>query len=138
MYIILMATRTEIKATVQSRDNRELALTEAKLIKVEYDKPERTKNALRIFGLLIAATFVSIFIPILHFILVPALFVCSFVFAIDKMGEKIRSEGGTGECTACHQEFKVQAGKWSEKFTNNCNLCGADLELKIGISNESQ
>jgi len=131
MYIILMATRTEIKVSVQSRDNRELPSTESKIIKVEWDKPERTRNALRTFGLLITFTFASVFIPILHFVLVPTLFITSFVLAMDKMGEKMRSEGGKGECPKCHKEFNVQPSKWGVKITNNCDHCHEDLEMVL-------
>jgi hypothetical protein len=126
-----MATRTEIKVSVQSRDNRELTATSATITKVEWDKTERTKNAFRTFGLLIAFTFASIFIPILHFVLVPTLFIASFVFGMDKYGEKVRSEGGTGECPKCHEQFKVQASKWGVKITNNCEHCHEDLEMVI-------
>ncbi len=126
-----MATRKEIKISVQSRDNRELPPTNAKVTKVEWDKPERTKNALRIFGALIAATFLSVFIPILHFFLVPVLLITSFVMAIDKMGENLKNEGGLGECPKCHQEFNVQPSKWGIRITNNCDHCHEDLEMQL-------
>jgi len=134
MYISLMATRTEIKISVQSRDNREIPNTSATVIKVEWDKTERTKNAARLFLIMIASTFVSIFIPILHFILVPSLFIASFVFALDKMSEKFRNEGGKGECPKCHQEFAVQPSKWGIRITNNCNHCHEDLEMFLPAS----
>ena len=124
-----MATRTEIKLAVQSRDNRDLPTTQATITKVEFDKPERTKNALRTFGMMFAATFASVFIPILHFILVPTLFISSFVLAMAKMGEKVRSEGGTGECPKCHQPFKVQPSKWGVRITNCCDSCPEELEM---------
>ena len=126
-----MATRSEIKISVQSRDNRSLPPTSAKVTKVEWVKTERTQNAIKTFGILIALTFASIFIPILHFFLVPTLLITSFVLALDKLGEKNRSEGGKGECPQCHQEFNVQPSKWAVRITNNCNLCHEDLEMFI-------
>jgi hypothetical protein len=128
-----MANRSSVLITVASRDNRELPLTQATIIRVDWDKPERTKNALKTFGFLFTLSFVSIFIPILHFILVPTLFIGSFVFAMDKFQETTRNEGGSGECPKCHQKFVVQPSKWVMRFTHNCNLCHEDLEMKIPI-----
>ena len=128
-----MANRTPVTITVASRDNRELPLTQATITQVEWDKSERTQNAFQTFGILITLSFVSIFIPILHFVLVPTLFIGSFVFAMDKFGEIKRSEGGTGECPKCHQEFKVQPSKWIQRFTQNCDHCHEDLEMHISI-----
>ena len=126
-----MAIRSEFKLAVQSRDNRELPSTIATITKVEWDKSERTKNALRTFGVMIALTFASIFIPGLHFILVPTLFIASFVLAMDKMGEKYRSEGGAGECPKCHHTFKVQPSKWQPRITNCCDHCPEELEMLL-------
>ena len=124
-----MATRTEIKLLVQSRDHRDLPTTHASITKVVWDSPERTKNALRTLGMMLTFTFLSIFIPLLHFILVPTLFIASFVLAMDKFGEKVRNEGGTGECPKCHQTFKVQPSKWGTRITNVCDHCPEDLEM---------
>ena len=132
-----MATRSEIKLTVQSRDNRDLPVTQATITKVEWDKPERMKNAFRTLGMMLAFTFAAIFIPILHFFLVPVLFIASFVLAMDKFGEKTRNEGGTGECPKCHQTFKVQPSKWGTRITNSCDSCPEELEMILPPENNS-
>lgn len=128
-----MATRSEIKLSVQSRDNRDLPVTHATITKVEWDRPERMKNALRTFGMMFAFTFASVFIPILHFILVPALFIASFVLAMNKFGEKVRSEGGTGECPKCYKTFKVQPSQWGTRITNSCDSCPEELEMILPL-----
>lgn len=127
-----MATRTEVKVPVYSRNNRDLAPTSATLKQVAWDKPDRTRNALRTLGIWLLACFVSVFIPILHWILVPALLVAAFVLAMDKFGETLRNEGGSGECPKCHGTFHIQASKWREKQTENCDQCHDDLELQLG------
>ncbi len=129
-----MATRSEATMTIHSRDNRELPPTQGKIIRVIWDKAERTRNALRTLGTWLTFTFAAVFIPILHWVLVPTLFVASFVLALDKLNETMRSEGGTGECPKCHQTFKVQASKWATRVTNNCDHCHEDLELTSNYS----
>ena len=126
-----MATRTEIKISVQSRDNRELPPTSAKVTKVDWDKSERTSNAIKKFGFLIGLTFASIFVHLLHFILVPAFLISSFVFGYDKLKEISSNEGGKGECPKCHLEFNVQPSKWGIRITNNCDHCHEDLEMYL-------
>lgn len=126
-----MATRTEIPVKVQSRDNRSLPETTAILNKVEWIRSERLKNAIKTFGLLFLFAFLSIFVPILHFFLVPALFISSFVFGIEKWQETVRNGGGEGECPKCHGVFRVQSSRWKERITNHCDHCHEDLEIRI-------
>ena len=66
-----MAIRTEISAYVQSRDNRDLPETQAKLTRIQWEKPDQMKNALQTFGLWFAFTFAAIFVPIIHWVAVP-------------------------------------------------------------------
>lgn len=129
-----MATRKEISATVQSRDNRELAATQAKVTQVVWDKTDRSKNAMRTLGMWLLFTFVSVFIPFAHWILVPSLLVASFVLALEKLNEASRSEGGTGECPKCHQSFRIQPSKWSSRLTDNCEHCQTDVEMTFSQS----
>ena len=128
-----MATRKQVEMVVTSRDNRELPKTRGTVTQVFWDKAERSKNAVRTLGTFLLATFVSIFIPILHWILVPGLLVTSFVLALDKLNETERSEGGTAECPKCHKEFAVQGSKGLARISNNCQHCGEDLELTQAI-----
>lgn len=131
-----MSVNHEYIILVSSRDNRELTPTNATITRIDFDKSERIKNALKTFGFLITMAFISIFVPILHFVLVPAFFLGSFIFAMDKFGEKTRNKGGQGECPKCHQYFKVQPSKWVPRITNNCDHCHEDLEMLLPVSDE--
>ena len=126
-----MAIRIKIKMVVHSRNNRDLPPTQGSLTQVTWDKVERTRNAFRTLGLWLVFTFIAIFIPILHWVLVPGLLITSFVLALDKMNEVSRNEGGTGECPKCHQTFTVQTSNWTGRTTENCDHCHEDLELTI-------
>jgi hypothetical protein len=126
-----MSTCTEITIPVASRDNRELPMTIATITKIHFNKKERTQNALKTFGFLMTLAFVTIFVPILHFVLVPAFFLASFIFGMDKLGEKFRNAGGKGECPKCHEQFTVQGSKWVTRITNNCDHCHEDLEMTL-------
>jgi hypothetical protein len=130
-YIFDMAIRTEIPVTISSRNNRDLPPTAGTITQVEFDKKERTENALKMFGMLIAFTFGAVFIPIAHYILVPSLFIASFVFAMEKLGETRRSEGGSGECPKCHKSIRIVPSKYAERLTDTCAACMEDVEIHL-------
>ncbi len=129
--IDIMATRTSFKVTIESRDNRSLTKTFGELTRLEWNAQEKLRNAARIFLILLGAMVVSIFIPMLHFILVPTLLIASFVVALDKLKEAARNDGGSAECPKCHATFVIQKSKWSDKFHDTCNHCREDLEIHL-------
>jgi hypothetical protein len=120
-----------IPVSVYSRNNRDLPATPGTISLVKYDKKDISKNTLKTFGMGIAFTFASVFIPILHFILVPSLFIASFVLAIDKSRETKRNQGGSGECPKCHKQFQIQKSKWTDRLVDVCGECHDDLEILI-------
>jgi hypothetical protein len=132
-----MATRTEIPVSLIARNYRDLPATPGTITKVEFDKKERTQNAIKTFGILIALTFCAIFVPIAHFFLVPVLLIASFVIALDKLNEAARSEGGSGECPRCHQPVKIVPSKFSERLTDTCGACHEDVEINVAPSSAS-
>lgn len=81
--------------------------------------------------MLIAFAFCAVFIPIAHYFLVPGLFIASFIFAMDKLNETTRSEGGSGECPKCHQPVQIVASKYSERLTDTCGACHEDVVIQI-------
>jgi hypothetical protein len=129
-----MAIRIEIPALIHSRNNRDLPATQGSITRVTWDKPEQTKNALRTLGMWLGACFCSVFVPFAHWILVPSLFITAFVMAMDKLGEHMRSEGGSGECPKCHQSFVIEKGKWNTRLTDTCGNCHEDLEINLQIA----
>ena len=124
-----MATTNTMKMKVMFRDNRDLPATAGLITHVVWTESERFKNAFKTLGMWLLFTFLSVFVPLLHFVLTPALLVASFVLAINAFGEKERNLGGKAECTRCHKETIVQPSRQFERVVNNCEACGADLEL---------
>ena len=124
-------TTDTVLVSIHSRNNRDLAATEGQLNRINWDAKDRTKNALKILFTLLGAAFACIFVPILHFILVPALFISAFVMAIDKFQETHRNAGGVGVCPKYHQTFEIVKSKWQERLTDTCGNCHDDLEILI-------
>lgn len=126
-----MAIRTQKTVVLTSRNNHDLPKTQGQITRVDFDKKERTENALKLFGILIGLTFAAIFVPLVHYVLVPGLFIASFVFAMDKLNETTRSEGGSAECPKCHGKVELVASKYNERMTDTCAACHEDVEIHV-------
>jgi hypothetical protein len=123
-------TTDNIPVFIHSRNNRDLPPTNGQITRLNFDSKDRSKNAIKTLGMWLAFDFASVFIPIAHFVLVPSLFITAFVLAMDKTREKSRNAGGTGECPACHQNFVIEKSKWDERYTDTCDHCHDDVEIK--------
>jgi hypothetical protein len=126
-----MATLIDTPVLITSRNNHDLLATPGTIVKVVFDQKDRTKNAVKMFWMLLAATFCAVFVPILHFVLVPSLFIATFVVTMSKYGEKSRNTGGHGECPKCHQTFVIEKSGYNDRLTDTCDHCHDDLEIKV-------
>ena len=124
-------TLDSIPVSIYSRNNRELKETHGEITRINWDKTDRTKNAIKAFGMWLGLTFACIFVPILHFFLVPTLFITSFVLALEKLREEQRNAGGSGECPSCHKAFRIEKSKWQTRMTDTCDECHDDFEIKV-------
>jgi hypothetical protein len=124
----------DVAVSIQSRSNRDLPSTSGTISEVSFSQIERSKNALKLFGIGIGATFISVFIPILHFILVPSFLMATFYLSLARLREEKRNAGGSGECPKCHKNFEIQKSKWDSRFVDVCGSCHDDLEIQLGSS----
>ena len=93
-------------------------------------KGERMRRAtlswLACWGLAVAA----VFIPVLHFVLVPALVIAGPLLGMARLSERATLERVTGACPACdHALALALKGKLAESVPFRCEACGRPLEL---------
>jgi hypothetical protein len=81
-----------------------------------------------VWGLAIAA----VFLPLLHWILVPALLVLGPTLAWSRLHEADTLIRADGPCPACGaaQHFKL-GQKWRERTVLRCEACGRRIELAL-------
>jgi hypothetical protein len=93
---------------------------------------ERFRRAAFYLCLCWAAAGICIFIPILHFVLVPGLLLTGPVLATLKMLETSTLEALAGDCPRCKKPgvFHV-GGRFKEKRNVVCDGCGNLLELAV-------
>lgn len=93
-------------------------------------KEARTKTALKYLGGAWAMALFSIFLPLLHFVLVPGLFLAGPILAYLFYNKKEQMQAGTILCPKCKSEvpYKKQYVKWPLSIT--CTNCLNVLTLK--------
>ena len=92
-----------------------------------WSKEERLQRALKFGGITCGLAFASIFIPGLHFVLVPGfLFASPIVFVVFLRKEKAL-DGGRAECPICKKEFDITKGNLPLK--QFCTACGAGVKI---------
>lgn len=95
-----------------------------------HDRPARTARAakawLATWGFAIAA----VFIPLLHFVLVPALVIAGPLLGMARLAERATLVRVTGACPACDRALALAIkGKLVETVPFRCEGCGRPLEL---------
>ncbi len=96
----------------------------------DLDKEERRKLFLKIWfggwGLAVAC----VFLPMIHFVLVPALLIGSPIAASYKAKQTSVVLGGKGICPACKAELKISKGPVKWPLEETCTACWRETIIK--------
>ena len=98
---------------------------------VTIDKAIRVKRAIKSLAIFWACAGFSIFIPMLHFVLVPGFFLAGLFFAANAYSDDVQIKQTGVPCLKCDHEaiFKNlddQFPKWA-----TCENCKAEIRLEI-------
>jgi hypothetical protein len=98
----------------------------------QHGKPDRLRRAAKAWAGCWGAAIVAVFLPVLHFILVPSLLVGGPLYAMVMMREKVTVLGADGNCPACGaaQHPRPKAGA-SATMPFRCESCRRALELRL-------
>lgn len=96
-----------------------------------WEQRERAARALRALATCWALALIAVFLPVLHFVLVPSLLVAGPLVAALRLREAHTVQSATGECPVCHeaQAFAL-SGAWRETVLLRCEKCGRAIELR--------
>lgn len=99
---------------------------------LQHGKPDRLKRAAVAWSGCWGAAIAAVFLPVLHFILVPSLLVGGPLYAMVMMREKVTVLGADGNCPACGaaQHPKLKTGA-SATMAFRCESCRRALELRL-------
>lgn len=104
--------------------------TEGFVLRRDLSKGERVQRALKIFGICFGVAFLTIFIPILHFILPPLFLILGGIFATTTFMETAMLGGGEVTCPNCKKVMTIrkEAEEWPK--TLRCEGCSFTLTVK--------
>ncbi len=114
----------EFIATVSKKKTTGLVITRC------YDEKERSRRILKYGGGCFAAAIFSIFLPILHFILVPGFLIASVAMVVVN-SRPSNIEAAKAKCPECDVDFVISKGKPEFPMDDVCASC----HHKITISN---
>lgn len=105
--------------------------TEAVLDEVAWSAAERMARAAKALGLTWAAAAAAVFLPVLHFVLVPTLVLAGPVAALVRYRERRSLRGFDGVCPACGAALRERrALPVREETAIRCDGCGRGLTLR--------
>lgn len=103
--------------------------TEGFVVRRDIPKAERLKRAARMMGIFFLVAFLTVFIPILHFILPPLFLIVGGIFATTTWLET--SEILSGEITCPNCKKMMTLGHSSEEWPKDHRCEGCSYSLKI-------
>jgi len=97
-----------------------------------HDRRDRMSRAAKAWAGCWGAAIVAVFLPVLHFVLVPALILGGPLYAMVMMRERVTVLGAEGPCPACGapQAPKLKAGA-SDTMEFRCEACRRALKLQL-------
>ncbi|MGE0528457.1 MAG: hypothetical protein AB7G93_19800 [Bdellovibrionales bacterium] len=103
--------------------------TEGYVLRRDLSRHERLLRAGKMLGLLWLVMFFTVFVPILHFVLVPLFFVLGLVFAFTSWMETGEVISGEITCPNCQKlmELSRESEQWPK--TQRCTGCSFTLQV---------
>ena len=90
------------------------------------------KRAVRIFAIFFGVACLTIFIPVLHFILPPLMLICGGVLAVNEYGATGEVERGEITCPNCKRVMSLPRESEEWPFTKRCDGCSFTLTIDRG------
>jgi hypothetical protein len=95
-----------------------------------WDKKERNIRALKFWGICWGLALVSIFIPMLHFVLVPGFILAGPIVWFFVLGQESAVLGGEGTCPHCQAAFKIAKSAYKFPMSDVCNACHENVKIE--------
>lgn len=96
----------------------------------EYDIRKRLSRTLKVLGIAWLLAFLSVFIPGLHFVLVPGFFLGGIFAAIIKYFRKREILSGAAQCPKCTNENILQKSQLNWPIAIKCSSCGENFYVQ--------
>ncbi len=122
-----MSTPTKLPVVIQSNKGA----TAAGMVEFKtWTRAERTRRGLKAWGITWGLALVAVFLPILHFVLVPLLLIAGPVMFFSASAQEEVILGGQGTCPDCGRGIALVRSKPKWPLSDLCNHCQAPLQIR--------
>ncbi|MCM2277621.1 MAG: hypothetical protein NDJ89_06050 [Oligoflexia bacterium] len=98
----------------------------------EWTRRERMLRALKFGGGSWGLALVSVFLPLLHFVLVPAFLIAGPLVAFFVFNQESLVLGGKGKCPHCGGDFSIRRGAPRFPISDLCTRCQRTVLVRAG------
>jgi len=96
---------------------------------------QRVKRALRPLGVCWGIAGGAVFLPILHFVLVPTFFISGLAVALTRLRERRTVARVRAACPRCGVEQDFASGhRFAQAWSLSCPACHSNLELAMDVA----
>jgi hypothetical protein len=113
-----------LEVEILSRDG---SIREGHLILKERQPQERVTRALKAFCMWMLAAAVAVFIPVLHFVLVPAFVLVAIFMAANGLFDVFKIESGEIVCSRCGTTTPIEERAETYPLHIDCDHCDARM-----------
>ncbi len=105
--------------------------SEGQVIRRDFSGSERILRALKVGGILFGAAVLTVFVPVLHFVLVPLFLILSLVFGITTWLAKGEVISGEVNCPSCGAKNVLRKAPESWPKQERCSGCSLLLQFDL-------
>lgn len=98
----------------------------------KYDEKERNRRMIKYSGGSLVASIISVFIPLLHFVLVPGFIIAAIVFAV-YYSRPANIERAKAKCPECGVDFVISKGKPLFPLDDVCGSCHHKITINKSL-----
>lgn len=106
--------------------------TRAAVHLVRRDRSRRIVRAVQSWGACWGLMVVAVFVPVLHFVLVPSLFLIGPLLGLQRLGERASVREASGACPGCGAPCRFTPKQGAKpRMPLRCEACGRAIALEI-------
>lgn len=126
-----MEKGTVAEVEISVRGGMESPPTTGKVNIITWSAQERSRRALKLLGTCWGIGLFCVILPIVHFFLVPGMFIAGIFGFLHMSKQTTLVLGGKGICPECKKEFRV--AKAADKFpmAETCENCNTSVSLSL-------
>ncbi len=100
-------------------------------VKIQYfNRKQRIMQSLKIFGLCWGGAIVGVFLPIIHFVLVPSFILAGLIVPGFVYFRESLVLGGEATCPKCHAPFPIEKGSNQWPLSDLCTQCRTSILIE--------